>query len=50
MTRPILDLYLEADRRLGERVTKRWRDQEGIEFAGFWEGAVAGRPEEAEGL
>ena len=33
-TRPIMDLFLEAEKRLGARVEKRWWYQEGMYFEG----------------
>ena len=46
---PILELCIEAERHPGAWVEKRWWDQEGIDLAGVWEEAVAGRLEEVEG-
>ena len=36
-TRPIFDLYLEAERQPGARVTRRWWEQGGINTEGIWE-------------
>ena len=33
-TRPIMDLCLEAERRLGDRVVKQWWDQDGLRLSG----------------
>ena len=34
-TRPIIDLFLAAERRLWSRMAKRWWDQEGLDFGGM---------------
>ena len=50
-TRPIPDLCLEAKRRTGAQVAKRWWLQDGIDLTGVQgAAAAAGRLEEAEGL
>ena len=36
-TRPIMDMCLATARRLGARVLKQWREQEGLNLAGIWE-------------
>ena len=35
-TRPIMDLCLVAERRLGSQVSKRWWEQEVLEWEGMW--------------
>ena len=35
-TRPIMDLCLEAERRPGTRVSKRWWDQHRVNVEGTW--------------
>ena len=47
-TRPILDLYEGAVRRLGDRVTRRWWEQTGIDWKGAREKAAATEEELAE--
>ena len=34
-TRPIINLFMEADRRPGSQVTKRWWGQLGLDFEGM---------------
>ena len=36
-TRPIFDMCLEAERKMGSRVSMRWWEHEGIYFVGLWE-------------
>ena len=36
-TRPILELCLEAEQRMGLRFTKRRWEKEGLVFSGLWE-------------
>ena len=36
-TRPIFDMCLEAEKRIGSRVSMRWWEHEGIYFVGLWE-------------
>ena len=40
--RPILDIFLEEERRTGLRVPKRWWEQEGLYFAGLCEARMGG--------
>ena len=44
-TRPILELYMEAERRLGSWVAQRWLEQGGLYLEG---GGEAARVEEVE--
>ena len=38
-TRPIMDLRLEAERRMGSRVAKPWWEQDGLDLEGMWTAA-----------
>ena len=51
MTRPILELCLEAERRTGVRVAKIWWDKGELDLEGAWETAKTAKAEEwTEGL
>ena len=47
-TRPIMDLCKEVVRRLGMWVTKRWREQEGLDLGGARKMVVAADEEGTE--
>ena len=49
VTSPILDLCLEAERRMGVHVVEQWWDQEGIYLEVVWEEGVTEEGRQGEG-